>query len=424
LLPAETYYPKPSIFLRPRSGVALGAAVTVRCRGRHQDVRFLLYKVGNPNALQDAAPAGDVAEFPIRNVSRGDAGSYNCRYSTKSDPPVWSEPSDPAVLVVAGEGPGSASPGGLTLVGHSETHRGSLGQWDPQTRGIPAPKRLGVSLNLPVPPFPLVSMGDNSPSSPFLCVCAALSPSDSQPPPDLNATGLRYPKPSISLQPSGGVALGGAVTVRCRGRHQSVRFLLYKDGNRTVLQEAEPTRNVAEFPIRDVSRRHGGKYLCYYRSKSDPPVWSHPSDPVELVVAGEGPGSASPLPAPPPAGPSEGLSTDGTLRARLSPEGKGGAVGAGPCWAQGGWGYNPLPLAPDLLDGGGGLGAPLPGQGQLLISPSEPPSDSPLPPTAAPPGRPGFIHANIARLALSAAVLLVLGLILAEAYYSRLRGEP
>uniref|UniRef100_A0A8C3XS01 Ig-like domain-containing protein n=1 Tax=Chelydra serpentina TaxID=8475 RepID=A0A8C3XS01_CHESE len=202
-----TYHPKPSIFLRPRSGVALGGAVTVRCRGRHQDVRFLLYKVGNPNALQDAAPAGDVAEFPIRNVSRGDAGSYNCRYSTKSDPPVWSEPSDPAVLVVAGEGPGSASPGGLTLVGHSEA----------------------------------------------------------------------------------GFALG----------------------------PAEGT-NVAEFPIRDVSRRHGGKYLCYYRSKSDPPVWSHPSDPVELVVAGEGPGSASPLPAPPPAGPSEGLSTDGTLRARLS----------------------------------------------------------------------------------------------------------
>uniref|UniRef100_A0A8C3SQ02 Ig-like domain-containing protein n=1 Tax=Chelydra serpentina TaxID=8475 RepID=A0A8C3SQ02_CHESE len=229
-----TYYPKPSIFLRPRSGVALGAAVTVRCRGRHQDVRFLLYKVGNPNALQDAAPAGDVAEFPIRNVSRGDAGSYNCRYSTKSDPPVWSEPSDPAVLVVAGEGPGSASPGGLTLVGHSEA----------------------------------------------------------------------------------GFALG-----------PSVRFLLYKDGNRTVLQEAEPTRNVAEFPIRDVSRRHGGKYLCYYRSKSDPPVWSHPSDPVELVVAGEGPGSLQSRglsqgdapPADPALGTHRGVGGPGAAQPALAP---------------------------------------------------------------------------------------------------------
>ncbi|XP_044844442.1 osteoclast-associated immunoglobulin-like receptor isoform X2 [Mauremys mutica] len=43
---------------------------------------------------------------------------------------------------------------------------------------------------------------------------------------------------------------------------------------------------------------------------------------------------------------------------------------------------------------------------------------------AAPPGRPDFTHTNIARLGLGAAVLLVLGLILAEAYYSRPRGAP
>ncbi|XP_039366786.1 leukocyte immunoglobulin-like receptor subfamily A member 6 [Mauremys reevesii] len=43
---------------------------------------------------------------------------------------------------------------------------------------------------------------------------------------------------------------------------------------------------------------------------------------------------------------------------------------------------------------------------------------------AAPPGRPDFTHANIARLALGATVLLVLGLILAEACYSRPREAP
>ncbi|CAM5173365.1 unnamed protein product [Eretmochelys imbricata] len=60
----------------------------------------------------------------------------------------------------------------------------------------------------------------------------------------------------------------------------------------------------------------------------------------------------------------------------------------------------------------------------LLISPSEPPSDSPLPPAAAPLGCPDFTHADIARLALSAMVLLIVGLILAEAHYSRPRVEP
>ncbi|XP_039374576.1 osteoclast-associated immunoglobulin-like receptor [Mauremys reevesii] len=43
---------------------------------------------------------------------------------------------------------------------------------------------------------------------------------------------------------------------------------------------------------------------------------------------------------------------------------------------------------------------------------------------AAAPGHPDFTHANIARLGLSAMVLLVLGLILAEACYSHPRGAP
>uniref|UniRef100_A0A8C3FBQ1 Ig-like domain-containing protein n=1 Tax=Chrysemys picta bellii TaxID=8478 RepID=A0A8C3FBQ1_CHRPI len=96
---------------------------------------------------------------------------------------------------------------------------------------------------------------------------------------------LSYPKPSISLSPSGGVAPGGAVTIRCRGSYQNVRFRLYKDGNPTTLQDAEPAGDLAEFPIRSVSWRDAGSYSCYYHHKSDPATWSHPSDPVELVVA-------------------------------------------------------------------------------------------------------------------------------------------
>uniref|UniRef100_A0A8C3FW79 Ig-like domain-containing protein n=1 Tax=Chrysemys picta bellii TaxID=8478 RepID=A0A8C3FW79_CHRPI len=106
-----------------------------------------------------------------------------------------------------------------------------------------------------------------------------------------------YPKPSISLRPSGEVALGGTVTVRCQGRYQNVRFLLYKDGNWNVLQDVEPAGDLAEFPIRNMNRRDAGSYSCYYRSKMYQFLWSHPSDPVELVVAGEFPGSVSPLPA-------------------------------------------------------------------------------------------------------------------------------
>uniref|UniRef100_A0A8C3HAZ9 Ig-like domain-containing protein n=1 Tax=Chrysemys picta bellii TaxID=8478 RepID=A0A8C3HAZ9_CHRPI len=131
---------------------------------------------------------------------------------------------------------------------------------------------------------------------------------------------LSFPKPSISLSPSRRVTPGGAVTIRCRDRHQNATFLLYKDGNPNALQDAEPAGNVVEFPISNVSWGDAGSYSCGYSIKSDLPVWSHPSDSVELVVAGEGPGSASPLPAPPPARSSGGLCADGTFSARLCPE--------------------------------------------------------------------------------------------------------
>ncbi|CAM4692429.1 unnamed protein product [Caretta caretta] len=69
-------------------------------------MRFLLYDVGNPNALEDVDPARGHGCFPFCSVSRRDARSYSCGYCTKSDPPVWSEPSDPEELVV----PGAAAP--------------------------------------------------------------------------------------------------------------------------------------------------------------------------------------------------------------------------------------------------------------------------------------------------------------------------
>ncbi|XP_029770332.1 immunoglobulin superfamily member 1-like [Terrapene carolina triunguis] len=168
---------------------------------------------------------------------------------------------------------------------------------------------------------------------------------------------LSYPKPSISLRPSEGVTLGGAVTIRCRGRHQNVRFLLYKDGNPNLLQDVEPAGDMAEFPIRNVSRRRGGNYRCSYRSKSDRPVQSEPSDPVELVVAAD---------------------------ARFNP-----TAGTDPA-----------------------------GSPQLYQPPTE------LGGEAAPSGHLDFTHANITHLAVGAVVLLILGLILAEAYYSRPREVP
>uniref|UniRef100_A0A8C8STB6 Ig-like domain-containing protein n=1 Tax=Pelusios castaneus TaxID=367368 RepID=A0A8C8STB6_9SAUR len=208
LLTAETHYPKPSIWLSPSREVGRGGAVTIHCRAAHHNVSFLLYKAGNPNMLQGAEPAWDMAEFPLRNVSQRDGGSYSCQYGTKANPPVWSELSDPVELTV-------------------------------------------------------VDIG--------------------------------YSKPNISLWPSRKVAPGGAVTIRCQCQQWGMRILLYKLGDPEVRRWAEPAGNLAEFPIRNASRQDAGSYSCRYSTKSNQPFWSEPSDPVELVVAGEGPGSVLPF---------------------------------------------------------------------------------------------------------------------------------
>uniref|UniRef100_A0A8C3FDH0 Ig-like domain-containing protein n=1 Tax=Chrysemys picta bellii TaxID=8478 RepID=A0A8C3FDH0_CHRPI len=114
--------------------------------------------------------------------------------------------------------------------------------------------------------------------------------------------------PSISLSPTGVIASGANVTIRCQGQRWDVRFFLHKAGDLNPQRHMDPAGDGAKFRIPTVGRQHRGNYSCSYRPRSEPFVSSEPSDPVQLVVAGEGPSSTSPLPAPHRAGPSEGAS--------------------------------------------------------------------------------------------------------------------
>ncbi|XP_039366081.1 immunoglobulin superfamily member 1-like [Mauremys reevesii] len=90
-----------------------------------------------------------------------------------------------------------------------------------------------------------------------------------------------YPKPTISGIPSEGVSLGGSVSIWCKGQHQTVQFMLYKDGRHNGSVDSD---SQALFLINIVSREQGGNYSCSYRSRSGPFTMSDPSNPVELVV--------------------------------------------------------------------------------------------------------------------------------------------
>ncbi|XP_034643492.1 leukocyte immunoglobulin-like receptor subfamily A member 2 [Trachemys scripta elegans] len=102
--------------------------------------------------------------------------------------------------------------------------------------------------------------------------------------------GREYPKPTIWVSPSRVVALGGSVTIRCEGRYPGMEFFLRKAGHPNLQVQMVPDGTVAEFPIASVSREDGGNYTCEYRSITDQSRWSYLSDPVEIIVGGEGPG--------------------------------------------------------------------------------------------------------------------------------------
>uniref|UniRef100_A0A8C3HJ22 Immunoglobulin domain-containing protein n=1 Tax=Chrysemys picta bellii TaxID=8478 RepID=A0A8C3HJ22_CHRPI len=227
LLTAKTYhYPKPSISLSPSGGVSLGGAVTVWCLGQHRGMRFVLNKERRHFPPVDSD--GSEAVFSISNVSREQSGSYSCYYHSRSEPFAVSYPSDPVELVVRGERPGLVSP-------------------------FPAPFPARLSL--------------------------------------------------------------GWVTIQCWGQHQGMQFVLNKEGRH--FPPVDSDRFGALFSFSIMCQEDGGSYSCSYHSRSEPFTVSYPSDPVELVVRGEGPGLASLFPAPPPARPSRGLGANETLRAEF-----------------------------------------------------------------------------------------------------------
>ncbi|XP_032004751.1 leukocyte immunoglobulin-like receptor subfamily A member 3, partial [Hylobates moloch] len=131
------------------------------------------------------------------------------------------------------------------------------------------------------------------------------APSD---PLDILITGQIRDRPSLSVQPGPMVASGENVTLLCQSRSRMDIFLLTKDGTAhhplRLRSEHRAQQYQAEFPMSPVTSAHAGTYRCYGSLSSNPYLLSHPSDPLELVVSGEGPdpvlselkGSAQALP--------------------------------------------------------------------------------------------------------------------------------
>ena len=99
-------------------------------------------------------------------------------------------------------------------------------------------------------------------------------------------------KPSLLTAQGPVVTSGQNVTLQCHSDISYARFALSKEGGQDLPQR--PARrpqgelSQADFPLGPVGTIHGGRYRCYggHGLSSE---WSAPSDPLELLVAGEEP---------------------------------------------------------------------------------------------------------------------------------------
>ena len=99
-------------------------------------------------------------------------------------------------------------------------------------------------------------------------------------------------KPSLLALPGPSVPWKSTVTLQCGSEVRADTFHLHREGSRDPPQQlhlqdtAAPSQ--ANFTISPVTSGHHGIYRCYSSHSSSPFLLSQPSDPLELLVSGEG----------------------------------------------------------------------------------------------------------------------------------------
>ncbi|XP_036895452.1 leukocyte immunoglobulin-like receptor subfamily A member 2, partial [Sturnira hondurensis] len=301
-------YRKPSLSVKHKPSVPWGANVTLQCQSEVRADTFHLHREGSLDPpqqlqLQDTA-APSQANFNISPVTWGHQGTYRCYSSLSSSPFQLSQPSDPLELLVSGEhsapslsahpGPMVTSGGNVSLLcssrstldtfhllkeGGAEPPQHRKSEWRSHERRRQAVFPVGPLSSSHVGTYRCYGSSSSSPN-------VWSQPSD---PLHLQVTGV-YREPSLSAQPGPLLLPGENVTLQCHSEPSFDRFALTKDEGPTPPQGLHGQHS-ADFPLGPVNFTHGGRYRCYSGHNLSY-VWSAPSAPLDILIAGEEPGPA------------------------------------------------------------------------------------------------------------------------------------
>ncbi|XP_053512705.1 leukocyte immunoglobulin-like receptor subfamily A member 6 isoform X3 [Artibeus jamaicensis] len=289
--------PKLSIWADPGPIVSKGNPVTIWCQGSLQVDGYILFKEKSSEPLNTTITQASSHKtgFLIQSMSSYDTGLYQCAYSTGGR---LSERSEPLLLVLTGvySPPSfSAHPGPVVTSGMNVSLLcSSQSTWDtvhllkeggaelPQCRK--SEQRFYERRWQAI--FPVGPM-NSSHGGTYRCYGSNSSDPSvwSQPSVLLNieVTGV-YREPSLSAQPSFLVLPGDSLTLQCGSEPGSDRFALTKDEGPTPHQHLHGQHS-PDFHLGPVNLTHGGQYRCYSGHNLSY-VWSAPSAPLDILITG------------------------------------------------------------------------------------------------------------------------------------------
>ncbi|XP_006897432.1 PREDICTED: leukocyte immunoglobulin-like receptor subfamily B member 3 [Elephantulus edwardii] len=290
-------FSKPSIWAEPGPTIHEGTRVTIWCQGSQKTGDYGLYKGGSFIRTMTRSNPRDIrGHVIILSAYAHNAGRYQCAHLSSSG---RSELSDPLTLTVTGayadaQTSLSAHPSSVVTVGgHVSLWCRSQNTVDTlyllKEGGADPPRQMNPkwSSGLYEALFPLGPV-TSSHGGTYRCYGSYVSysirrwshPSD---PLDLHVTGV-YAKPSLWTQPGFPVLPGDRLTLTCGSETGFHHFALTRNEEPLRPLYFDRSQESPNFTLGPVNWNTSGRYRCY--SGPDRYLWSAPSDPLDILVAG------------------------------------------------------------------------------------------------------------------------------------------